>query len=328
MLIPLIIGSTALLVWMKGTKKTTTSLTLLGPTAAASVKLGGTVGCFPPPGGAIISVSPAAPATKVAAIANAITPAVAQVVAPNAVAPTAKAAAVNVVSETPNTLAVVTSAVTPAIASVVPAPAVPAAATAAAANIVSSVPTTQASLAAAIAPTLLDTVHPDNVLSTANAAASTVTSSLVAAHDAMAITIAPAIAAVVPSAGVDNATDAAIVTTMAGEAGSFMLNPRHMQSWMQGDWDQRTYAHPSQGDEGMWGGGHHNIYRPEFVPHAFGRGYSSTWGADVEEAKQKAGSGKQCVLKPTLIGSSLYTVSWKDGSGKTQSTIVNVTATP
>ena len=76
----------------------------------------------------------------------------------------------------------------------------------------------------------------------------------------------------------------------------------------------------------MWGGANKPIYRPEFVQHAFGRAYTSTWGADISTVP--TGSGKQCVLKPTTVGSSLYTIAWKDAAGMTQSTIVNVTATP
>jgi hypothetical protein len=323
MLIPLLIGTTLVYIWKKGSKKTTTSLTLAGPAAAATVKLGGSVGCFPPAGATIISVGPATPATKVAAVAAAIAPVVAKVVAPSAVVPTAKAAAVNVVSDMPTTLAAVTDAVTPAVAAAVPPASIPAAATAAAANIVSSTPTTQASLSAAIAPTIFDTVHPDNIASVANQAAANVTSSLADAHMAMSSTMAPAIAAVVPAPAVPAATNAAVVTTMAGEAGSFMLNPRHMQSWMQGDWDARGQQ---QANDGMWGGGHKNIYRPEFVQHAFGRAYTSTWGADISTVS--SGSGKQCVLKPDAVGSTLYTIAWKDAAGVTQSTVVNVTVTP
>jgi hypothetical protein len=332
MLIPIVVGSALYFIWKSGgLKKTTTSLTLAGPTASSAVKLGGTVGVLPPPGATIISCGPGVPATKTAPLAAAMTPAIAKVVAPSDVAPTAKAAAANIVSDTPTTLAIVTQSVTPAVAAAVPPAAVPAASTAAAANIVSSVPTSQDTLAAAIAPTLLDTVHPDAVLTVANQAAANVTSSLSDTHDAMSATIAPAVAAVVPAAAVPTATQAAVTTTMAGEAGSFMLNPRYMQSWMQdfgSDWDSRSRRGGLQAADGMWGGGHHNIYPPGEIHHAFGRAYTSTWGAEVEAAKHKAGSGKQCVLKPTEVGNTLYTVAWKDATGTTRSTVVSVTATP
>jgi hypothetical protein len=327
MLIPIMVGSALYFLYKAGTgtKKTTTSLSLAGPTAAASIKLGGTVGIFPPAGGVIISCGPAVPATKVAPLAAAMTPAISKVVAPAEVAPTAKAAAVNVVSDTPTTLDAVTQSVAPAVAAAVPPAAVPAAATAAAANIVSSTPTSQASLAAAIAPTLLDTVHPDAVTQVANQAAANVTSSLASTNDAMIASVLPAVAAVVPAAAAPDAAQAAVTSTMAGEAGSFFLNPRHMQSWIHGDWDRHQQAHAN---DGMWGGAHHNIYRPDLVQHAFGRSYTSSWGEDVQKAKEKAGSGKQCVLKPTAVGSCLYTVAWRDPTGKTQSTVVNVTVTP
>jgi hypothetical protein len=317
------------LYYMATRGKPAVTVGLMGPTAAASIKLGQSVGVIPPAGASIISVGQGVPAIKIAPLAAAMAPAIAQVVAPAAVVPTAKAAAANILSDTPNTLAIVTQSVTPAIASVVPAASVPAAATATAANIVSAVPTTQASLAQAIAPTLLDTVHPDNVVNTANSAAAAVTSTLGAVHDQMQATIQPAVAAVVPSPAVGNAADAAVVSVMAGEAGSFMLNPRYMQTWNMGsDWDARTYAHPSQGDNGMWGGPHNNLYPPNEIHHAFGRGYSSTWGADIVEAKKKAGGGGKIALKPTAVGSTLYTIAWTDASGATKSTVVNITATP
>ena len=325
MFIPIMIGTALYFTWKKATgiAKTDTSLTLSGNTASASVKLGGTVGVFPPNGGKITNVAPPAPATKTSAIAQAIAPSVATAVDQASVKPAAIAAAVNVTSDMPTTLALVQQQVAPAIAAVVPPPAVDAASNAAAANIVSSTPTTQASLAAAIAPTLQDHVHPDNVEATANAAAANVTSNLQATQATIANTMAPAIAAAIPAVAVPAAADAAATTTMNGEAGSFFLNPRHMQMMT---------ANGEPGNHSIYANRKDNrIYRPEFKQHAYGRGYESTWGAEAAangvapKKHSMRGGGKQAVLKPDTSGSWLYTVTWTDAAGATKSTIVNVT---
>ena len=325
MLIPILVGTTLYVIWQAGKsiRSTDTTVVLSGTTAQASIKLGQTVGIVPPDGALIISVSDPQPATKASNIAAAIAPAIKGAVPSPSVAPTAAAAAANIVASTPSTIDMVTKNITPAVASAVPPQTVPAAATAAAANIVSSVPTTQESLAAAIAPTLAADVHPSQIPQIANQAAANINSSLSDAHSALVAANVPAIAQVAPPAVVTPAADAVASTTMAGEAGSFFLHPRHMQMFTAHG-DQQFLLQPRFEHNGMWSAPHKPIYRPEMVQHAYGGSWMNTWGADTDAAKAKAGSGKQAILKPKEIGSALYTVAWKDKSGITQSTVVNV----
>jgi hypothetical protein len=334
MLIPILVGGALYIVWQAGKslRKTDTTV-LLGPaTAQTSIKLGQTVGVVPPDGGIIISISDPQPATKASNIATAITPAIKSAVPPTAVAPTAAAAAANIVASTPTVLATVSNNITPAIASVVPPAAVPAAANAAAANIVSSVPTNQQTLAAAIAPTLIADVHPAQVDTIANQAAANINSTLASAHDALAVASAPAIAAVAPAAVVPAAASDAATTTMAGEAGSFFLHPRNFQMFTANGEGQEFLLHPRFEHNGMWNAPDKLIYpdlqrsgnHPHRAQHAYGGSWVNTWGADTDAAKAKAGSGKQAVIKPKEAGSALYTVAWKDKSGVTNSTIINV----
>ena len=98
----------------------------------------------------------------------------------------------------------------------------------------------------------------------------------------MATNMAPAIAAVLPQSAsvvVPDAANAAATTTMAGEAGSFMRNPRYMQSW----------------DTGGQGRGYGNS---RFSPFA---DQDLMIGENAEEAPKKKehhihGGGKQSVV--------------------------------
>jgi len=326
MLIPILVGGALYIVWQAGKSLRSTNQTVVlgGPTGQAAIKLGQTVGVVPPDGGLIISVSDPQPATKASNLAAAIAPAIKGAVPAPSVAPTAAAAGANIVASTPATLDIVSKSIAPAVASAVPPQVVPAVATAAAANIVSSVPTTQQTLAAAIAPTLTLDVHPSQVDAVANQAAANINSSLVDTHSALVAATAPAIAQVVPASVVAPAADAAATTTMAGEAGSFFLHPRNFQMMTANGEDQSFLLNPKFEHNGMWQRGHKPIYRPDMVQQSYGGSWMNTWGADTDAAKAKAGSGKQAVLKPTEVGSALYTVAWKDKTGVTQSTIVNV----
>jgi hypothetical protein len=325
MLIPILVGGALYIVWQAGKSLRSTDKTVVlgSPTAQAAIKLGQTVGVVPPDGGLIISVSDPQPATKASNLAAAITPAIKSAVPPPSVAPTAAAAAANIVASTPSTIDIVSQSIAPAVAAAVPPQVVPAATTAAAANIVSSVPTNQATLAAAIAPTLAADVHPSQVDAVANQAAANVNSALTDAHSALVTASVPAIAQVTPAIVVAPAADAVASTTMAGEAGSFFLHPRNMQMFTANG-DESFLLHPKFEHNGMWNRPHKPIYPANEYQHAYGSSWVNTWGVDADAAKAKAGSGKQAILKPKEVGSALYTVAWKDKSGVTQSTVINV----